>query len=296
MGILKNAYKIINYLSAKGILKWVPDKVYLKLFYRANLGKKLNINKPKTYNEKLQWLKLYDRNPNYTKYVDKYEVRNYIRETIGEDYLIPLIDIYDSFDSINFDILPNQFVLKCTHDSGGIVICKDKKKLNVNAARDKINKCLKKNYFYWGREWPYKDVRPRIICEQYMEDKSVEELRDYKFMCFNGKVKCLFVCLNRNTEKGLNVDFYDLQWKPMPFERRYPNSGEKIKKPYNFEQMILLSEKLSKNIPFVRVDFYEIDKKLYFGELTFHPGSGIEEFTPDYYDDLLGSWLNLPIN
>ena len=293
---IKNPNKIIHYLIHKGLLNWVPDKIYLNLVYKVYLHKSLNLANPKTFNEKLQWLKINDRNSLYTKLVDKYEVRHYIAETIGEEYLIPIRGVYDSFDEINLDKLPEQFVLKCTHDSGGLVICKDKNKLDIDLARKKINKSLKRNYYYLWREWPYKDVIPRIICERYMEDESSGDLKDYKFMCFNGEVKCLFVCLNRNSPNGLNVDFYDLDWNPMPFERHYKRSGQKIKRPDNFEKMVELAKKLSKDIPFVRVDFYEIKGKIYFGELTFYPGTGLEEFTPDEYDEILGRWINLGLN
>lgn len=291
---LKNPYILIPKLGCRGFFKWIPDDIYLKLVYKAYFKKKLDLKKPITFNQKLQWLKLYDRNPKYTKLVDKYEVREYIKKEIGEEYLIPLIGVYDNFDDINFDDLPNQFVLKCTHDSGGVVICKDKNKLNKESVRKKINKSLEYNYYYLWREWPYKNVKPRIICEQYMTDNLDEELKDYKFMCFNGEVKCLFVCLNRNSSSGLNVDFYNLDWDLMPFERHYKNSGQKIKKPNNFDKMIELARKLSRDIPFVRVDFYEVEGKVYFGELTFYPGSGLEEFTPHKYDEILGNWLQLP--
>lgn len=274
--------------------KSLPDKMYLKMFFRIRMDKKLNLDDPKSFSEKIQWLKLYDRNPEHTLMVDKYEVRKYISRVLGEEYLIPLIGVYDSFDEIDFEKLPNQFVIKCTHDSGGIVICKDKSKLDINAAKEKINSSLNRNYYYHGREWPYKNVYPRIICEKYMVDESGVELKDYKLMCFNGKVKCSFVALNRNSKTGLNVDFYDMEWKPMPFERKYPKSGILTPKPKTFEQMVSFAEKLSKNIPFVRVDFYDINGHLYFGELTFSPGNGCEKFSPESYDYLLGSWLQLP--
>jgi len=291
---IKEPRLVILYILNFKFFRIIPDDIFLKLKYKLSMGKKINLDNPQTFNEKLQWLKLYDRNPLYTKLVDKYEVRKYIAQTIGEEYLIPLIGVWDRFEDIDFSQLPNQFVLKCTHDSGGIVICTDKSRIDINAAKKKINKCLKRNYYYYCREWPYKNIKPRIICEKYMADESGTELKDYKLMCFNGKVKCSFVCLNRYSSTGLNVDFYDMNWKPMPFERHYPSSGTEISKPKNFDKMVEFAEILSKNIPFVRVDFYETNEKLYFGELTFYPGSGFEEFTPESYDYLLGSWLELP--
>ncbi len=291
---IKNPFRIILYLPYQRLFHWMSDKNYLKMMYYVTIGKKLSFQSPQTFNEKIQWLKLYDRNPIYTDLVDKYEVRRYIAKVIGKEYLIPLIGVWDTFEDIDFSKLPNQFVLKCTHDSGGLVICKDKSKLNIEEARKKINKCLKRNFYYVGREFSYKNIKPRVICEEYMVDDSGLELKDYKFLCFNGQVKCSFVCLNRNSLNGLNVDFYDLDWTPMPFERHYPNSGTLIPKPKNYNEMIHFAEKLSKEIPFVRTDFYESNGQLYFGELTFYPGSGFEEFSPESYDYLLGSWLELP--
>ena len=292
--VLMNPRLLISFIASKNLLNWMPHKQYLKLLYFAKMKKSLNIDNPKTYNEKLQWLKLYDRNPEYTQMVDKYEVRKYISETIGEEYLIPLLGVYNTYDDIKFDQLPNQFVLKPNHTSGNVFICKDKSKIDYMSLKKEVDMWLKREYFWIHREWPYKNVESRIICEKYMVDESGTELKDYKFMCFNGKVKCSFVCLNRYLPTGLNVDFYDMDWNPMPFERHYPRSGTIIPKPKTFDKMVRFAEKLSKDIPFVRVDFYEINGQLYFGELTFSPGSGYEEFTPESYDYLLGSWLGLP--
>ena len=202
--------------------------------------------------------------------------------------------MYDKFDDINFDKLPKQFVIKCNHDSGGLAICKDKNYFDVKSAKKKINKCLKRNYYYHGREWLYKNIKPRIVIEKYMEDNSYSDLRDYKFMRFNGKVKCSFVCSDRFSDKGLYVTFFDRDWNVMPFERHYPSVKEGLPKPRNYKKMIELAEILSKDISFVRVDFYEINDKIYFGELTFYPGSGFEEFNPSEWDNILGSWITLP--
>ena len=285
--------KVTLKLSSNKIIP-IPDKKHLELLGELRMDKKINIDNPQTFNEKLQWLKLYDRNPEYTKMVDKYEAKKYVASIIGEEYIIPTIGIYDNFDEINFNELPNQFVMKCTHDSGGNVICKDKAMLDLNIAKKKMEQSLKKNYYNYSKEWPYKNVKPRIIIEKYMSNGNENELKDYKFMCFKGKVKCSFVCSDRNNEKGLKVDFYDLNWEKMPFERHYPNSNKDIPRPQNYELMIKLAESLAKNIPFVRVDFYEVNKKVYFGEMTFFPGSGFEEFTPEKYDKILGDMLELP--
>ena len=285
--------KIKELISGASII--IPDKPFLKMKFRYHIGEKLNIKNPITFNEKLQWLKLYDRRPEYIVYVDKYAVRDFIKETIGQEYIIPLIGIYNKVDDINWSQLPNQFVLKCTHGSGSNIICDDKAKLNIKEAERKLKKWMKKNWFWYGREWPYKNVKPRIICEKYLTDESGKGLIDYKFMCFNGEVKCIFVCSNRNSPSGLNIDIYDVDWNLMPFGRpNSPGTGVKIPKPRNFNTMIEFAERLSKNIPFIRVDFYEINEHLYFGELTFYPASGFVKFAPESYDYLLGSWIKLP--
>ncbi|HWP98653.1 MAG TPA: ATP-grasp fold amidoligase family protein [Syntrophomonadaceae bacterium] len=291
--MINNPNLISQWIITWKIFNLLPDKAYLKLKYKIIMGKRLNLENPQTFNEKLQWLKLYDRKPEYTMMVDKYEVRKYIAETIGEEYLIPLLGVWDNFDEIDFENLPEQFVLKCTHNSGSIIICKDKSKLDINKVRKNMNSYLKRNHYWNAREWPYKNVKPRIIAERFMEDESGYELKDYKLMCFNGEPKCLFVCLNRYSSDGLNVDFYDMNWEPMPFERKYKNSGSQLKKPENFNSMIELSRVLSKHHQFLRTDFYEANGRLYLGELTFHPGSGFEEFRPDEWDKKLGDWLLL---
>ena len=292
---IKSPQRIIPKLGARNLLNWIPDRLYLRLVYWCKMGKKLNLDNPKTFNEKLQWLKLNDRKPEYTRYVDKYEVRSYIRETIGEEYLIPLLGVYNSFNEIDFNKLPNQFVLKCTHDSGGVILCRDKSKLDIDATEKKINKCMRRNYYYQGREWPYKNLKPRIICEKYLEQDEIGHgLIDYKFMCFNGQAKCIFVCSNRNSTTGTNIDIYDMDWELIPCEREINTASKSIiNKPTNFDLMVKFAEILAKNIPFVRVDFYEVKEKLYFGEITFFPAAGFERFVPDSYDDLFGSWISL---
>ena len=291
---IKNPSNIIIYLMNKNFFNWMSDEQYLKIKYRLIMKKKLDLEKPQTYNEKLQWLKLNDRKNGYTKMVDKYEAKKYVASVIGEQYISPTLGVWEKFKDINFEILPKQFVLKPTHTSGDVFICKDKNNIDYKKLKKKVNKWLKRKYYFLHREWPYKNVKPRIIAETYIENKEEIGLKDYKFMCFNGKVKCSFVCTNRNSKQGLSVDFFDLNWKKMPFTRHYPNSGEHINKPINYNQMLQLAEKLAKNIPFVRVDFYEVNRKIYFGELTFYPGAGFEEFSPEKYDRVLGEWLDLP--
>lgn len=299
---VKNPFRMVNYLGRRNMLNWMNDELYLKLLFRSKLGYFPHLKKPQTFNEKLQWLKLHDHNPLYTTLVDKYEVRKCISDMIGDQYLIPLLGVWDKFDDIDFNSLPNQFVLKCTHDSGGLVICRDKSEIDINAVRKKFTKLLKKNYYWQSREWPYKNVEPRIIAEKYMENETGaysnenDELIDYKLMCLSGKVKFVFTCTERFTDSGLKVTFFDMNWDKMPFERHYPASEKEIAKPLNFDSMVELAEQLSKLIPFVRVDFYEISGKLYFGELTFYPGSGFEEFIPGKWDRNLGDLIELPVN
>ena len=287
--VLKKPLYIIVFLNNRG-LHLLNDEAYLKLLYKLKTGRKLNLKNPQTFNEKLQWLKLHDRKPIYTTMVDKYEAKKYVADIIGEEYIIPTLGVYDRFDDIDFDKLPNQFVIKCTHDSGGLVICKDKSKLDIKAAKKKIDKSLRRNYFYSGREWPYKNVSPRLIVEKYMEDKARTELIDYKIMCFGGKAKMIFTCTERFDE-GLKVTFFNTNWKRLPFTRHYPASEKEIQKPENLKLMINLSEKMSEGIPFIRIDWYEINKKLYFGEYTFYPGGGFEEFTPEMWDEKLGKMI-----
>lgn len=293
--IIRNPYKLLSALAYRGRLNFLSDEQYLKMIYRGTIGKRLDLKNPKTFNEKLQWLKLYNRKPEYTMMVDKYAVREYIKEKLGEEYLIPLLGVWDSSDDIDFDKLPNQFVLKCNHNSGlGMCICKDKSKLDIDKVKKELKKGLEEDYYLTSREWPYKDVPRKIIAEKYMEEKSNTELNDYKLMCFNGKVRCSFVCSERFSDDGLRVTFFDKDWNVMPFERHYPKSVNAIEKPKTYEKMVEFAEILSKDIPFVRVDFYEISGKLYFGELTFFPGSGYEEFEPEEWDYVVGNWIKLP--
>jgi len=286
---------ILFFLRQPIIRNITPDKWYLSIIYYILVGKELNLDNPSSFNEKIQWLKLNDFKYEYTQMVDKYQVRKYVAERIGEEHLIPLIGgPWDNFEEINFELLPNKFVLKCTHDSGGVVICSDKSKFDKSSAREKINNSLNRNYYWGGREKVYKDIKPRIIAETYLVDDDGTELNDYKIMVFNGKAKCSFVCSERFTEESLKVTFFDLDWNKMPFERRYPKSSILINRPQSYELMIQLAEILADGIPFNRVDFYEIKGHVYFGEMTFYPGGGLECFNPEEWDNILGGWLELP--
>jgi len=267
----------------------VPDGLFLQIKYKLIIGKRLRLNAPETFNEKIQWLKINDHDDRHTKMADKIECRKYIGEKIGKKYLVPLIDTYDTVDDIDFSVLPSKFVLKTNHDSGGVVLCNDLSILDIEAAKKKLSKSLKVNYYYSSREYPYKNITPKILCEKYLADEIV----DYKMMCFNGKVKCSFTCSERQSKLGLAVDFFDMNWQRMPFTRHYRNTASPLPRPKHYSKMLKIAEKLASGITFLRVDFYEINGNLYIGELTFYPGSGFEEFTPEEYDYLLGSWLDI---
>lgn len=287
--------RALYFLEEIGVLNLLPDFFYLKLIYRIRIGRKLNLKNPQTYTEKIQWIKLFDRNPLYTKLVDKYEVKKYVANTIGTQYIIPTIGVWESFDDIKFDELPEQFVLKCTHDSGGLIICKNKSQLDIKAAKEKIEKCLNRSYYWHGREWPYKNVKPRIIAEEYMEDTETQELRDYKFFAFDGETKALFIATDRQ-KKGeeTKFDFFDSNFQHLPLINGHPNATIVPKKPVHFDEMKRLAGILSKGFPEVRVDFYEVNGKIYFGELTFAHWSGLTPFEPEKWDYRFGSWINLP--
>ncbi len=283
---------ILVTLSKRNIIK-VSDETFLKILYKFNINKELNLENPQTFNEKLQWLKLNDRKDIYTTMVDKYEVKKYVSAIIGKEYVIPTLGVYDKFNEIDFKKLPNKFVIKCTHDSGSTIICKDKKKFDIKMAKKKINKALKHNYYYTGREWPYKNVKPRIIIEEYMQDEKLKELRDYKFFCFNGKVNLFKVDFDRFLEHRAN--YYDKNLKLLKFGEEVcpPDFEKKIEIPKDIMKMIELAEKLSNEKKFVRIDFYYTNKKIYFGEMTFYPASGFGKFTSEDWNYKLGKWINI---
>ena len=269
------------------------DEIYVRVEYFIVFGKRLRLKNPQTYSEKLQWLKLHEGDPIYTRMVDKAEAKKYVTEIIGEEYIIPTYGVWNHFDEIDFDKLPDQFVLKTTHDSGGVIICKDKKTLDKNAAKVKLEKSLKNDYYYTSNEWPYKNVVPRIIAEKYMEDES-GELCDYKLFCFDGKMKALFIATDRFTSgEETKFDFFDENFNHLPFTNGHPNATKPIKKPESFQQMKDLAEKLSQKIPHVRVDFYCTNGKIYFGELTFFHWGGFKRFEPEEWDFKFGEWFKL---
>ncbi len=291
--IIKNKnirLKILN------ILFFIPDEIILKLEYRLKFGEKLNLKNPTTFNEKLQWLKLYDRRDIYTLMVDKLEVKKLISSKIGEEYTVPTLGFWDSFEEINFDKLPNQFVLKCNHDSGSIMLCKNKKYFNYKKAKNHFDFHLKNDEYLLGRKWPYKNVPRKIIAEPFLHEDNDKELfvKDYKFFCFGGVPKIMYISNDKGEDP--RTDFFDMEFKHLPIKMKDPNSDIYPKCPFGFEKMKKIASILSKDIPHLRVDFYVVNQRIYVGELTFFHNSGFNEIKPKEWDLLMGSWIKLPNN
>lgn len=272
---------------------YFPDKVYLDLLYYFYFGHRINWKNPMTFNEKLQWLKLYDRKPEYTMMVDKVMVKDYVSQLIGSEYVIPTLGVWNNPDDITFETLPSQFVIKCNHNSGGLIICKDKSTLNQKNAKKKLRKSLKENFFYVGREWPYKNIQKKVFVEKFMSDDSSNELNDYKFYCFGGKPELVMFSTGRYQGK-LCFDYYDMHWNKLNLEWDQPNSSAEIPCPVCFSEMKDIATKLSQGIPHVRVDLYCINGRPYFGELTFFDASGFGHFSPSYWNLKLGNLIQLP--
>jgi hypothetical protein len=297
----KDPFKILGKITYQHPIRlWLPDRLYLSIQYRANTGHKLNLDNPKRFNEKTQWLKLYDRKDWYWKISDKVEVRNYVKERIGEQYLIEMLAVYNSVDEIDWNTLPNQFVLKCTHDSGTTVVCTDKSKLNIEESKEYLRTRMGQNYYPLHREYCYKDVKPRIVCEKFMSEDGHSVPIDYKFFCFNGEPKLIQVDTERFTDHGRLTLFSNFEMAPFHIDRKYLLSDLSIKhtveKPSNFDEMIQLCKTLSKDFKFIRVDLYSVNNKIYFGELTFYQGSGYDPIYPDQYDYWMGDLLDLNKN
>ena len=284
-----NPKSLVLLLMRKTAKLW-SDKLYLEIVYYIKFGKRLNLNNPKSLNEKLNWLKLYDRNPLYVRLADKYEVKDYVRKKIGDKYVVPCLGIWNHFDDIDFDLLPNQFILKATHDSGGAFICKNKDSFDKDKAREKMEYALNNNFFYVSREWPYKNIPHRIIADKFLNDDREGELQDYKFWCFNGAPTVFYM-----TNKGENIyeNFYDMDFNPLDMSHGFPRSVPEYKKPLQFDEMKDLAAKLSQGIPFVRVDFFIVEGNVYFGEFTFYDWAGLRPFKDISTDLKLGEYLML---
>lgn len=290
--------KIINKIYIKILHLLTPclsDSLYLKLLFKHKLGYKLNLKEPKSFNEKLQWLKLNDIHSEYTQMVDKVEAKKYVASLIGDEYIIPTLGVWNSVEDVDWDKLPNQFVIKVSSDSGGVIVCKNKSNLDFNKAIKKLNSDFKKNYYNYNKEYPYRDIKPKIIAEQYMEDRKTGELRDYKFFCFNGEPKILKVDFNRF--KSHRANYYDINKNLLMFgEATFPpDYNKEIEFPDNYEKMVQLVRIIAKSIPFVRVDLYNVNGYIYFGEITFFPASGLGKFTSLEWDYKLGSMIQLPL-
>jgi len=285
---------LMYFMYVPGIRNILPDSWYVRCQYRYRTGKKLDLKDPRTFNEKMQWQKLNDKNPEYTKMVDKDGVRSFVSGKIGEKYLIPLVGIFDRFDDMDLTAFPKEFVIKCTHDSGSVVIVKDKDSMDVAAVRKKIRKAQRRNYFWIGREWAYKNIKPRIIVEEYLKDESGAEPRDYKIFCFGGVPKLVQVDLDRFTNHRRNI--YSPEWEYLGFTSMYPMDPDThVPRPEKLDEMLSIAKVLSEGITQVRVDLYVIGPKVYFGELTLYHGSGMEEYRPPEWDGILGGWVDLDV-
>ena len=285
----------INMDFLRRILQLLPDKLYLQILYLKHFHRLIDFQNPISFNEKIQWLKIHDRNPLYTTLVDKLKMKEYLREVLVKDYTVPTLAVWDSPDKIDFNLLPNQFVLKWNHDSGSIVICKDKSTFDTAGALKKLQHGAKFNGYWYGREWPYKNVPQRVFAEPYIEDKETHELRDYKLFCFNGEVRLLLIASDRQTPgEETKFDFYDMHLKHLDIVNQHPNAYNPPQPPKSFPLMKRLAEKLSKGFIHLRVDFYEVNGEVYIGELTLYHGSGLMTFSPNHWYSILGSWIELP--
>ena len=274
---------------------WLPDSLYLKIMFRLKMGHRLDLKNPSTFNEKLQWLKLYNRKPEYTRMVDKSEAKIVAENILGKGYVIPTLGVWDKFEDIDFSSLPDRFVLKTTNGGGGggVIICRDKTKLNSVSAAEQLNSSLKANIYRHLKEWPYKNVKPRILAEKFMVDES-GELRDYKFYCFNGEPKVFLVASERFSGHRTYFDYFDMEGNHLPFTQGGMNNPVTPALPSTFEEMKQIAMKLSHGLPHVRIDLYSVDEKVYFGEFTFFDSSGFEKFTPKEWDEVFGRWVGLP--
>ena len=296
MGIRFFLGRVFRWLGKKEFLNFLSDELYLKVFYYLFMEKDGNFSNPKTLNQKINWLKLNNRRKEYIDMVDKHNAKEYVANVIGREYIIPTLGVWDKFDDIDFDSLPREFVLKCTHDSGSAVVCKDKNKISKETVKNKLNRCLKRNYFWMGREWVYKNIKPRIIAEQYMEDKETKDLRDYKFYCFGDYVDSVLVCVGRESD-NTKFYFFDRDWNLKRYNKRGNEApvGFTLPMPKNMDKMFEIAKKLSvaSGAPFLRVDLYNVDGKIYFGELTFYPDCGMDRNRLYETDEYFGSLVDL---
>lgn len=272
-------------------LRFMPTKPYLKMVYKIKTGKKLNIKKPAGFNEKLNWLKINEVHPEYTGYVDKINVHEIIKNQLEEDICFPMLGQWERYEDIDFSTLPSQFVLKCNHDSGSVKVIKDKSQIDHKEFSKFFKSRLKLNPYTLGREYPYKKVKPKILAEKYMVPEGESDIEDYKFFCFNGEPKIMFVATDRSMD--CKFDFFDMEFNHLDIENIHPQAGKEIKKPKMFEEMKEIARRLSQGMRFVRIDLYEINGKIYFGEFTFFHGGGFWLFKPEQWERRLGDWIDL---
>lgn len=288
---MKHPTKAIIPLDSLRLIDWMPDEMFVKLAFRGELGQKLDLKNPKSFNEKLQWLKLYDHKTEYIDLVDKLKAKSVVGNQIGSQHIVPLYGHWKTADEIAFETLPDKFVLKCNHDQGSVILVSDKNRINKKNVIDILNKKLKRNNFYGCREYPYKYIKPEVFAEEYLGSDII----DYKFYCFNGKPKFLYCGQGLTEDHSLKIDFFDLDWNIMPFYRTDYRRLGSIPKPLHLDEMIDISKKLSKDIPFVRIDLFEVNGKVYFSEFTLCPAAGFMPFVPKEYDWIVGEWLKLPV-
>lgn len=287
--IVRPAY-VAEFIMWKTASLW-PDKLYISVLYRIKFKQMLNWKNPQTFNEKLNWIKLYHREHRFTTMADKYEVKKYVANIIGEEYIVPNYGVWDNYDNIPFDRLPKQFVMKMTHDSFGAIVCRDKYQFDHARAKIAVKSSVERNWYPFNREWVYKDIKPRIIIDKFLDDYSGHELRDYKFWCFDGEPKVMYLT---NKASCVFENFYDMDFKPLDIDHGFKRHNPEFDKPEEFELMKQLARKLSKDIPFVRIDFFYVENKVYFGEYTFYDWGGMKPFRDLKWDIILGSWIKLP--
>lgn len=303
---LENPWMVYCALTSKGLTKWIPDKAHLRLMYRASLGTWPNLDSPETFAEKMQWLKIHDHRSVYTTMVDKYRAKEFIASKVGPAYVVKTLDAWSSADAIDVSSLPEKFVLKTNHDCGGVLICTDRDSFDIDGAKDFFRRRLKRNYFFGCREWPYKNVKPIIFAEEFLDSKdgnghnegdTWEGIDEFDFFCFDGEPRLISYCYGdkNDSEKRYN-DFYDSEWKLLPLTMGYASSQESIPAPKQLDEMLELSRRLSEGIPFLRVDLFICGEHVLVGELTFYPWGGFTPFSPAEAEISLGHMVNLPLS
>jgi len=290
--LMRNHESIVGPFGDNGMLNWMPDSIYLRLQFSSVMGKRLNLKNPVTFNEKLQWLKLHDRNPKYSYLVDKVEAKKAVASIIGEKYIVPLLGAWSDASDIEFERLPQKVVMKCNHDQGSVRIIEDLSSINQQELIQYYSRRLKRNPYPGTREYQYKSIKPLVFAEEYLGANII----DYKFYCFNGFPKFLYCAQGLTDDHSLKIDFYSMDWELMPFYRTdYLRLGTMIPRPIHFEEMVEIAKKLSQGVPFVRVDLFEVNNQVYFSEFTLHPASGLMPFVPEEYDEIVGGWLKLNV-